>query len=53
MERIRLDQLTLEIWLAEQLPQHRPLVVFAHGIAGLTDRHAKGDGVQRHPSDEC
>jgi hypothetical protein len=31
MERVRLDENTLEIQLAEQLPQHRPLVVFAQG----------------------
>ena len=46
MERIRLDQHTLEIQLAEQLPQHRPLVVFAGGVAGLADRHTEGGGVQ-------
>jgi len=31
MECIRLDEDTLEIQLAEELPQHRPLVIFASG----------------------
>ena len=52
MERIRLDQHTLEIQLAEQLPQHRPLVVFAGGVAGLADRHAQGGRIQRDLSNE-
>lgn len=42
MKRIRLDQHALEIQLAEQLPQHRPLVVVAGGVASLADGHAKG-----------
>ncbi len=36
LERIRLDQHTVEIQLTEQLPQHRPLVVLHGGVAGLT-----------------
>ena len=35
MERVRLDEHATKIQLAEQLPQHRPLVVFAGGVAGL------------------
>jgi hypothetical protein len=35
MERVRLDEHTAQIQLAEQLPQHRPIVVFAGGPAGL------------------
>ena len=31
----RLDENALQINLAEQLPQHRPLMVFANGVAGL------------------
>jgi len=42
MERVRLDQHTFAIQLAKQLPQHCPLVVLTGGVAGLTDRHAKG-----------
>jgi hypothetical protein len=35
MERYRLDQYTLQIQLTKQLTQHRPLVVFAGGVAAL------------------
>ena len=52
MERIRLDEHTLEIELPKQLLEHRTLVVFASGVAGLSDRHAQGGGVQRHLGDE-
>lgn len=31
----------LKIILAEQLPQHRLLIVFAGGVAGLADRHTQ------------
>ncbi len=41
MERIRLDQHALEIQLTEELLEHRPLMVFAGGVAGLTDCHAQ------------
>ena len=37
MERVGLDQNSVEIQLAEQLPQYRPLVVIAGGVAGLAD----------------
>ena len=47
MERVRLDQNALQIQLAEQLPQHRSLVVLTGGVAGLTDRHAQGCRIQR------
>ena len=53
MECVRLDQHTLEIQFAKQLPQNRPLMVFAGGVAGLADRHTKGGGVQRDLGDEC
>jgi hypothetical protein len=35
VERVSLDENTFKIQLAEQLPEHRPLVVFAGGVAGL------------------
>ena len=38
MERVRLDQYSLEIKPTKQLPQHRPHMVFAGGVAVLTDR---------------
>lgn len=38
----RLDQHALEIKLAEKLADHRALVVFTGGIAGLLDRQAQG-----------
>jgi hypothetical protein len=47
MESISLDQDTLEIQLAEELPQHRPLVVVAGGVAGLADRHTKCGRIER------
>jgi hypothetical protein len=34
MERVGLDHYTLEIQFAKQLPQNRPLMVFAGGVAG-------------------
>ncbi len=52
MERVRLDQHALEIQLAEQLPEHRPLVVFAGGVAGLADRHTQGGRIQRDLGNE-
>jgi hypothetical protein len=42
MERVGLDQNSVEIQLAEQLPQHRPLVVIAGGVAGLADCDPQG-----------
>ncbi|MEA5415563.1 hypothetical protein [Synechococcus sp. BA-132 BA5] len=39
MESVRLDENALQIQLAEQLPQHRPLMVIAGGVAGLADGH--------------
>jgi hypothetical protein len=35
MERVRLDPHTLEIYLAEEPPQHSPLVVACAGVASL------------------
>ena len=52
MERVRLDQHALQIQLAEQLPQHCPLMVFASGIASLADRQPQGSRVQRHLGNE-
>ncbi len=52
MERVRQDGHTLEIQLTEQLPQHRPLVVFTGGVAGLADGQAQCGGVQRDLGDE-
>ena len=34
------------------MPQHRPLMVFADGVAGLADRHTKGGGVKRDLGNE-
>jgi len=52
MDRVRLDQHTLEIKLTEQLPQRCLLVVLTGGVAGLTDRHAQGCQVQRYLGNE-
>ena len=52
MERVRLDEHAAQIQLAEQLPQHRPLVVFAGGVAGLADGHTKGSRIQRDLGNE-
>ena len=52
MERVRPDQHALQIQLAKELPQHRPLLVLTSGVAGLTDRHAKGGGVRRDLGNE-
>jgi hypothetical protein len=52
MERIRLDEHALKIQLAEQLPQHRPLVVFAGGVASLADRHTERGRIQRDLGNE-
>ena len=52
MERVCLDQHTLKIELAEELPQHRPLVVFAGGVAGLADGHTQGGRIQRDLGNE-
>ncbi|WP_254995253.1 hypothetical protein [Cyanobium sp. Aljojuca 7D2] len=41
MQRVRLDEYTLEIQLAEQLPPHCLLVVAGGGVAGLADCHAR------------
>ena len=53
VESICLDQNVLEIKLAEQGFEHRPLVVLAGGVAGLADRHAQVCRIQRHLGDEC
>ena len=52
MEGIRLDQHTLKVELTEQLFEHRPLMVFAGGVAGLADRHTEGGRLQRDLSNE-
>ncbi len=52
MESVCLDQHALEIQLAEQLPQHRPLVVVVGGVASLADRQAQSCGVQRDLGNE-
>ncbi len=53
MQGIRLNEYALKIQLAKELPQHRPFVVLPGGVAGLTDGHTKGGGVQRDLSNEC
>ena len=52
MERVGLDQHTVQVKFAEQLPEHRPLVVHTGGIAGLADGHSQGGLVQRHLGNE-
>jgi hypothetical protein len=52
VERAGLEQHTVQIKLAEQLPEHRPLVVLIGGIAGLADSHSQGGRVQRHLGNE-
>ncbi len=39
VEGVGLDQDPLKIQITEQLPEHRPLMVFAGGVAGLADCH--------------
>jgi hypothetical protein len=53
VERIRLDEHTLQIQLPKQLLENSSLVVFTCGIANLGDRHSQGCGVQRHLGDKC
>ena len=53
VERICLDQHALEIQLAKQLFEYGPLMVLSGGVAGLTDGHTQGGGVQRDLSNEC
>ena len=53
VQGICLDQHLVQIQLTEKLPQHRPHVVFAGGVAGLADRHAQGGAVEHHLGDEC
>ena len=53
MQGIRLNEYALKIQLAKELPQHRPFVVLPGGVAGLTDGHTQGGGVQRDLSNEC
>ena len=36
---IRLDQHAVQVKLAEELPQHRSVVVLTGGVAGLADRY--------------
>ena len=52
MECVGLDHHTLEIQLAKQLPQNRPLMVFAGGVAGLADRHTQSGRIQRDLGNE-
>jgi len=52
MQGIRLDQHALQIQLAKELPQHRPLVVPTGGVAALADGYAQCSGVQRHLGNE-
>ena len=48
MECVRLDENALEIQLAKQLPQHRPLVAFVGVIAGLGNRRPEHLGLKGH-----
>ena len=53
MQSIGLDEDTLQLQLGEQLPQLRPLVVCAGGVAGLADRHTDGGRIERDLGNEC
>jgi len=53
VERIRLDQHTVKNELAEQLFEHRPLMVFAGGVASLADRRTQSGRIQRDLGNEC
>ena len=48
MERIRLDEHTLEIELPKQLLEHSSFVVLAGRVAGLSDRYTQSSGVKSH-----
>lgn len=52
VQRIRLDQHAVEIQLAEQLPQHCPLLVVSRGVASLADRHTQSSRVEHHLGNE-
>lgn len=52
MERIRLDEHTLEIELTKQLLEYSSFAVLAGRVAGLSDRHTQGGGVERHLGNE-
>ena len=52
VERIRLDEHTLEIELPKQLLVHSSFVVLAGRVAGLSDCHAECSRVERHLGDE-
>ncbi len=52
MKRIRLDEHTLEIELTKQPLEDRTLMVVTGGVAGLSDLHTHGCGVQRHLGNE-
>lgn len=52
VQGIRLDQHPLQVELAQQLFQHRPLVVLTGGVAGMGDRHTQGGRIQRHLGNE-
>jgi hypothetical protein len=47
-----LDQQALKIQLPQQVLENGTLVDFTGGVAGLSDSHAQGFGVQRHLVDE-
>jgi hypothetical protein len=53
MQGIRLNEYAHEIQLAEQLPEHHPLVVFAGRVTSLADSHTQGGGVYSDLSNEC
>ncbi len=48
MQRIRLDEQALQIRFAKQLFEHRPLIGFSGGIAGLADRQTQRRRVARY-----
>ena len=52
MERVSLNKNALQIQFAKELPEYRPLMVFAGGVAGLADRHAQSSGVERDLGNE-
>ena len=52
VECIILDEHAFEIHLTEQLLEHGSCMDLASGVAGLSNRHAQGSGVEGHLSDE-
>jgi len=48
VQRIRLDEHAFQIQRTKLLFDHSTLEILTRGVAGLSDRHTQGRGVQRH-----